>query len=547
MRTSKGTNLPALRVRETGMSIAPEALAELQPIIPEGYYYPDFMGMELEYKFALYGEIYQRSTWVRVVIDKRANAIARLPVNVWDVDGETRILDTRSQYAKLIASPCPYMDNFRFWFWVQATIDIYGETYLAIVRDANDVPIALMPMHPSRVALKRDPKTGGYTYFFQAGSGVNTELVRFEERDVVPFRLFHPNKLERGFSRMEALHTTIFAEDSLRNAVNAMLKNGARPNLVLHTPNRLSDTGAKRLKIAFDQAHGGSSNAGQTLVLEDGVEAKPFQMTSVDLQLVDMRKMNREEVAAVYDIAPTIISILEHATFSNVTEQLRSFYRDTIPPVIELIQSVMDNYVGSFWSRKNEMKFGTDEVMRGDYEMRMEAAHKGVSVAVITPNEARELLGYNKHSDPKADELWCNSAIQQLGEPGEIIRMQVAASGVTPDGIKLDPTPTSTPIASLDQSRPSSIPRKPPTPVPAGSSGGGGPQPNNQNPSTNRPAVRPRHYREVARQVGRGKAPEEIRAFARALWMKYPDDLDDILESVQLAIAERDKKLKETT
>lgn len=540
MQTVRGNNLP-VRIRGSSLSMAPQGLAELEPIIPEGYYYSEHTGMDLEYRHALYGEIYERSPWVRVVIDKRANAVARLPVNVWDVAGDdTRTLDTRSAYARLIANPCNYMDPFRFWTWVQTTIDIYGETYLAIVRDDTGAPYSFMPMHPTRVAIKRDPKTGAYTYFFQAGSGINTELVRFEEKDVVPFRLFNPRKLERGMSRMEAIRSTIFSEDSSRNAVSAMWKNGGRPNLVLETPNRLTEVGAKRLKLAFETAHSGSSNAGKTLVLEDGVVAREFQVTAVDLQLIESRKMNREEIAAVYDIAPTIIGILEHATFSNVTEQLRSFYRDTMPPVLESIQSVIDTYVGSWWTRKNIMRFATDEVIRGDYEMRMEAAHKGISVACLTPNEGRELLGLNRYEDPKADKLYCNSAIQELGTPAEQIRMEGQATGVTPDGIRIA-APQTTPIASVhDNTPPASIP-KPATPGPA-SPLAGGPQPGNQNPST----VRPKHYREVNSQIGRGKTPAQIKAFALSLAAKYPDDLDDILTSVQMAIAERDKKGKTT-
>lgn len=533
MRTSNGRNLP-IRVRDSNLAIAPEALAELQPIIPEAYYYPDYLGMALEYRYAMYGEIYQRQPWVRVVIDKRANAVARLPVNVWDVEGDTRTLDTRSAYARLIANPClnDYLDPFRFWHWVQTTIDIYGEAYLAQARDTSGVPIGLMPMHPSRVAIKRDADTGRYTYFFEAGSGINTELVRFEQEDVVPFRLYNPIHLERGLSRMEALRSTIFSEDSSRNAVSAMWQNAGRPNLVLQTPNRLSPAGVKRLKEAFKQAHAGSSNAGQTLVLEDGVEAKPFQVTAVEMELIESRKLNREEIAAVYDIAPTLIGILEHATFSNVTEQMRGFYRDTMAPVIELIQSVMDTYVGSYWSRKNLMRFGTDEVMRGDYEMRMEAAHKGVSVAAITPNEARELLGLNRYEDPKADKLYCNSAIQELGMPAEQLRLNGTPIGTVP-------------VATLDGGRPHAMPVTPDgiqlAPAPP-SPGGGGPQPRNQNPST----TRPKHFREINAQLGRGKTPPEIRAFALTLADKYPDELEDILESVRLAIAERDKKGKTT-
>lgn len=520
-----------LTISGSGIPIAPQALQELQPIIPQGYYYPDFDGMELEYRYALYGELYMRSSWVHTVIDKRANAVARLPVNVWDVDGDTRTLDTRSAYARLIADPCDYLDPYTFWHRVQTNIDVFGEMYLAIVRDGNGAPISFMPMHPSRVALRRDPKTGEYTYFFQAGSGINTELVKFPEEDIVPFRLYNPNKLERGLSRMEAIRQTIFAEDSSRNAVTAMWKNSGRPNIVLEAPNRLNKAGMERLKLAFDNAHAGSSNAGSTLVLEEGCTAKPLQVTAVDLELIESRKMNREEICAVYDIAPTLVAILEHATFSNITEQMRAFYRDTMAPPIEFLQSVLDKYVGSYWPRKNIMRFSVDEVMRGDYEKRVEAAHAGVATGVYTPNEARELVGLNRYDDPKADKLYANSAIQPLGEPAEQVRIMGALTGPTPDGI--GGPPTMTPVASLDGSKPTSV-GKPPAPVARPASGG--PQPSNNNPST------VRHLRAIKAQAGRGRSDEEIIAFAYKLYLDHQDDLDDIKAAVQLAIDERNRK-----
>jgi hypothetical protein len=95
----------------------------------------------------------------------------------------------------------------------------------------------------------------------------------------------------------------------------------------------------------------------------------------------------------------------------------------------------------------------------------------------------------------------------------------------------LDPGPTTTPIASTNGNKPIAIPRKPPTPIPAG----GGPQPSNNNPSTSRP----KYYRQVKAQIGRGRTHAEIKTFAITLAERYPDELEDILASVQMAIAER--------
>lgn len=521
MRLSNGQRLP----------LAPQGLAELTPIIPEAYYYPDFLGMQLEYQYALYGEIYRAQPWVFAVINKRADAVARLPVDVWDVGQGTRTLDTRSQYARLISAPCPYMDNYRFWHWVQSTIDIYGETFLAIVKDDNGIPIQLLPMHPSRVAIKRNPSTGRYTYYFQAGSGVATELVRFEEDEVVPFRRFNPNKLERGFSRMEAIKNTIFAEDSSRNAVSAMWRNAGRPNIVLESEKALGPEGRKRLRDAFNAAHAGSSNAGKTLVLEDGVSAKSIQLTAVELELIENRQMNRQEICGVYDVAETMVHIEDHSTFSNISSQMRAFYRDTMAPVIEFIQSVMDKYVGSFWVRQNVMRFATDEVIRGDYEVRAETVFKMRQAGICTANEGREIMGFDRSDQPHADDLMANSALQVLGMPAEQIRLQGQVEGSTPDGVQVQPA--TTPVGAIDGGPPHALPPAP----------GRQRNPGNSNQSTNGTTTPPpKHLRAIKGEAGRGRTDEELMAFAYSLYQKYPDDLDDIRRAVEMAIAQRVRK-----
>ena len=648
-------------------NLAPQALAELVPQMAASFYYPDSMGLELERQYALYGEIYKCQPWVRTVVDKRAMAVARLPINVWDINGDTRKIDYRSKYAALIANPCEFLDNFAFWTWVQSTIDIYGETYLAMVKDENNFPTSFMPMHPSRVAIKRDPKTNEYLYTFQAGSGLGGELVSFPQSDVVPFRLFNPNKLERGLSRLESLKSTIFAEDSSRNATAAMWGNSGRPNIVLSSEKALGDAGRSRLTNAFKQAHAGSSNAGKALVLEDGVTASAFQLTAVEMQFIESRHLNREEVCSVMDIAPPIVHILDKATFclpadaqvsteqgpkdiidvkpgdrvwsfngeslelapvswsgqtgelplftvrtasrtlratgnhpvlvavadgyryvpveglrvgdvlvsahgvgdgmgmestsvieisesrepvrvydltvpgnhsfvadglvvhnSNISAQMRAFYRDTMSPPLEFIQSVMDKYVGSYWSRKNEMKFAVDDVIRGDWETRTQSGQAAVNSGGMTPNEYRDLMGLNRSSDPRADELFANSAMQPLGAPAEQIRLQGEVDGATPDGVAA--SPLSTPVASADGVKPpTSVPALPRAAVASRPSGGAVGAPPG-------PASPLKHLRAVKGALGRNQSVTDV---AVRLYEAYPDEWQDILAAVEVAIRER--------
>lgn len=500
--------------------IPPQALAELVPQLQTSYYYPDNVGLSLEREYAMYGEIYKRNPWVHLVINKRANAIARLPIAVWNETGPERTLDLDSAYAKLIGDPCSgYLDPFTFWNWLATTWDLYGEAYLAIFRDSKGIPFALFPMHPTRVAIKRDPDTGRYQYLFQGGPLSNGDgLVQFDQDDVVPFRSYNPLHVERGLSRLEPLRSTIMSEDSSRNATSAMWRNAGRPNLVLESDKRLGDSARKNIKDAFQSLHAGSSNAGQTLVLEQGLTAKQFQLTAVEMEFIGSLRLNREEICAAYDIAPTMVHILDHATFSNISAQMRAFYRDTMAPFIEAIESVLDHYVGKnfgiYKTSKRVARFAVDEIIRGDFEIRAEASAHLIGAGVATPNEARHLMGLNRHEDPMADRLLANSTIQPLGTPAERITL-TGEIAQDPDGIPLR-APATTNFPSQDGAS-HSVPR-PALPPPS--------------PSKALDYTAP-HLRELKSGLGRGA---DVRELARRIAEKYPNHLDDILAAVEIAI-----------
>jgi HK97 family phage portal protein len=106
------------------------------------------------------------------------------------------------------------------------------------------------------------------------------------------------------------------------------------------------------------------------VVFEDGMTATPTQLSSEEMQYIESRKLNREEVCAVYDIPPTAVHILDNATYSNITEQMRSVYRDSMAPRIEFLESVLNWHIGSEFNKNKNVKFAVAEVLRGDFEAR---------------------------------------------------------------------------------------------------------------------------------------------------------------------------------
>ena len=124
------------------------------------------------------------------------------------------------------------------------------------------------------------------------------------------------------------------------------------------------------------------------------------------------------------DIPPPVIHILDKATFSNITEQMRSMYRDTMAPRLGEFESDLDLQLAVDFDTSLKARFDLDGVLRGDFETRAEAVSKLVTNGIMMPAEARPLFSLGK-AGPEAERLYANQATQPLGTP-------VAGAGPVP-------------------------------------------------------------------------------------------------------------------
>lgn len=371
------------------MAIAPQALAETTPYLSTGYWYGDD-GLDLLQQHAAYSTIYRKQLWVASAVDKLANATARLSLRVWDTSSpKGKRLDTGSDYARLLQNPCPYMSPFNFWQWIVSILNIYGESYALKIRDDDGVVRQLVPMHPTRTAVRRDEE-GNLIYIFTVGVA-SAGIIKVSESEVVAWKMFNADNVMRGLSPLMALNQTLLSEDALRRAEESWWKRGARPALALTTDKKLGADAMIRLRNKWDALHAGADKFGGTVVLEEGMSAMPLQLNAEEMAYIETRKINREEVCGRYDIPPPVLQILDNATFSNITEQMRSMYRDTMAPKLEFLESVLDFALRPEFEPDPTLRatFSLDEVTRGDFETRATAVAMLASNAVMTHDEAR--------------------------------------------------------------------------------------------------------------------------------------------------------------
>lgn len=415
-------------------NLAPATLGDAQPTYGDQYIYPN-SGLALTNTFASYAAVYRTQLWISTLVNKIAYGTARLPLKVYLRDADdNRTLARDTPFADLLRNPNPRHDPFFFWLWTVSTHEIYGEALWVKVRPRpGAAPSQLWPMHPANVTTYRKQDTGELMYRYTWGGAIDTAIAEWSADDIVHFRTYNPDNQARGMSRLEPLRQTILNEDSARRASAAMWSNGGRPSFLVTHPKVMSQPVQDRLAAQLAGLHKGVDNWGKIAILEEGMTPTMLPLDAEALQYIEARKINREEACGMYDVPPPVVHILDRATFSNITEQMRSMYRDTMAPRLGLFESVVDSQLRPDFDPQGDLyaEFLLDEVMRGAFEQRAAANQSAIFSGQRTPNEVRKQD--NLPPLPGGDELYINAGAIPLDAAGEEQTPEMIAA---PDSVK---------------------------------------------------------------------------------------------------------------
>lgn len=386
-----------------------------------------------------YEAVFERQLWAQVAIEKLVALQILLPFKVYQRQARGRDDARDTPFGQLIAQPSPTLDPVQFWSWFILQRHIHGRSYARKVRDAGGRPAQLQLIHPTRLryGYRRGETKGEQGWWYTTDPARPAEEERWARQDFIAWRRPHPCHPEQALSPLEQLRDTLEMEGAARLANKALFSRGGKHSILLKTPKNFGNGTSlvlKRLADQYEQRHGGVENWGRPLILEDGMEAVQLDHSPEDLQYVEARRLNREEVAAAFDIPPPAIGILDRATFSNITEQNRMLYRATMPPHLQSLESVLNfDLRDGRHGRPGPPDFAdvfyfehlVDGVLRGSTEDRIAANAQAIQTGQLTPAEAREME--NRPFLDGSDRLFVNSAMVTIDAAASSAEMPPAA------------------------------------------------------------------------------------------------------------------------
>jgi HK97 family phage portal protein len=398
-----------------------------------------------------FDKLYRSQPWIAAGVNKRYRPIIRLPLKVYRLNSQgdkERVREHRLVDA--ISRPWKRASAAKLKAAMFAPTNVHGNSVLAKERkSAGAPPHGFRPLDWRRLLPIFD--SAGRLEAWETREYGEREF--FAPEDVLHLRWWSPDG-QAGMSPLQQLGVTSRLEDAAQRYATAHMKNSARPPgaIVIPEGQNVAQDDKDKMRAAVRAIHEGPDNAGRIAFLTNGADWKPLAFNAREAELIDQRKVNREEIAAVLDMPPPLMGILDKATYSNIETQYGSLYTDVLGPDIVMAEQefkaqVIDEepaYQGLF------VEFDLAGVLRGDKLKEIQSLREAIGTGVMTPNEARATLNFPQR-EPDDDEHPAN-------------QLYLPANNLQPLGSEPWGPPTEDPRPDPPEPEPDP---KPPPPPPA--------------------------------------------------------------------------------
>lgn len=309
----------------------------------------------------------------------------------------------------LLNAPNPFMTGNEFFELTFLHLELTGNAYWAIERDKKGQPSELWPLMPQFIKVVPDKEKFiiGYTY------NVNNEEVPFSPDDIIHHKYSNPNDLRMGMSTVQAAARAIDTDSHAADYNRSFFYNSAQPDAVLYTESNLDDKSYKRLVSQWRDTYGGTQNSHRTAILENGLKYAPRVLTQKDMDWLNGRNFNRDQILSIFGVPKSIIGLDESMSRANAETAEYVFVKGKIrPKMLRLTARITEDLAVQF-DKKLIVSF-TDPVPSDKEFILLEKKAAGGNLAWRTVNENRALEG--KDPIPGGDYLYIPTTMMAMAE-----------------------------------------------------------------------------------------------------------------------------------
>ncbi len=277
----------------------------------------------------------------------------------------------------------------------------YNSLYLTVVYFLKDGEVAwildrpegrvkptgifVVPTSTLQVTKKNEDGTPAM-YKFTVGAKTQTipaDLVKF-------FINPDPDNPTRGLSTITAMEDVIDNDTKQVRWNKSLLDNSAVPSGNIEVTGSLEPKQAKMLREQYTDLHAGFEKTGKVGILTNGAKFVSSGIAPKDMEFVEGRKMNREEILALFGVPPIILGL--GGDYNRATSETaeRMFAKYTLQPIMTMLVEQINLFVTPLFGQGLLVGFEEFDVV--DSEQKLNEQKEGWN-KWLTTNEIREENG----------------------------------------------------------------------------------------------------------------------------------------------------------
>lgn len=260
---------------------------------------------------------------------------------------------------------------------------ITGNGYCYLNKDRNKIS-SIHYVEPSRVTI-----TPSIDPIFKDGKLI-VNGVLYNNYDFIIFAKNTVNGLSGKGLLDENSDILELAYNTLAFA-NSNIKAGGIKRGVVKSSKKLERDAIDYLKSSWAELYDTNNSKNKVIILNDSLDFKELSQTSIELQILENRKTNNEDILNLIKMPLSILN------GTATEEQYSNFIKSTIIPILSQLESAFNSALlletekadGYYFS------FETKDLQKGNAKERFETYKTAVEAGIMTVNEARYQEDYD--------------------------------------------------------------------------------------------------------------------------------------------------------
>lgn len=301
---------------------------------------------------------------------------------------------------------------------------LQGNGYAKINRRSGNNPtaISLQPLAVEQVFVDREKEGQKRLVYVIKENGVSDKtytLTPGKPQDILHIRGLGWDGV-RGYSVItmgtQSIGSAIAAE---KNVAKFWAHGGRKPYKLKMLKKFRTDEDFKSFRAKWEAA---MAEPNKAPIEEPDYEISEMGMSMRDAQMIESRQFTIAEICRWFSISPHMVGDLSRATFSNIEHLFLQFLQMTL-------QTWINRWEQEFWrciltpaekEQGYELRFNVNELLRGDFQTRMEGYSSALQNGHLSIDEVREMEKRNALPNGAGKHHYIQLNMQPIDKAGEI-------------------------------------------------------------------------------------------------------------------------------